>query len=156
MTDTPSNYGFDGENVTLPGNVHAVGYASFDKPAQFTTGLQFRGVARTATTAGDGEGTITDNTSFIIVTSDSADKIIILPTPTPGNIVWLMNGGTGYELRSSDPATIAINGGTESNAESAIGANVLVRLFCNSATTWIGKQYSTAGTESAVQVAAAA
>ncbi|MDV7395630.1 hypothetical protein RZS08_29850, partial [Arthrospira platensis SPKY1] len=49
---------------------------------------------------------------FVTVTSDNADKIVILPTPTPGTIVILRNGATGYELRSSAPATVAINGGT--------------------------------------------
>ena len=44
---------------------------------------------------------------FVTVTSDSAAKVITLPAPTPGTIVILRNGATGYELRSSDPATVA-------------------------------------------------
>lgn len=95
-------------------------------------------VARTATAAGLTTGTIADAgfLQFVTVTSDSADKIIILPTPTPGTMVWLTNGATGYELRSSDPATIAINGGSGSNAESAIAANSTVLAICISATAW--------------------
>lgn len=73
---------------------------------------------------------------FVTVTSDNADKIVILPTPTPGAIVILRNGATGYELRSSAPATISINGGAGANAESAIAANTMVIAICTSATTW--------------------
>lgn len=93
---------------------------------------------RTATAAGDGAGTIADAgmLQFVTVTSDSAAKIITLPTPTPGAIVILRNGATGYELRSSAPATVAINGGTAANAESAIAANTMVIAVCTSATTW--------------------
>lgn len=93
---------------------------------------------RTATAAGDGTGVIADAgmLQFVTVTSDNAAKIITLPTPTPGTIVILRNGATGYELRSSAPATVAINGGSAANAESAIGASTMVIAVCTSATTW--------------------
>jgi len=90
---------------------------------------------------------------FVTVTSDNADKIVILPTPTPGTIVILRNGATGYELRSSAPATVAINGGSGSNAESAIADNTMVIAICTSATTW--QAISLAGTTlDAVEAAA--
>lgn len=73
---------------------------------------------------------------FVTVTSDNADKIVILPTPTPGTIVILRNGATGYELRSSAPGTVAINGGAGATAESAIAANTMVIAVCTTATTW--------------------
>lgn len=95
-------------------------------------------VARTATAAGTTTGTIADAgmLQFVEVTSDDANKIIILPTPTPGRIVILNNGATGYELRSSTPASIAINGGSGANAESAIAASSTVIAICISATAW--------------------
>ena len=111
-------------------------------------------VARTATADGLTTGTIADGTTFVTVTSADANNIIVLPTPTPGVVVSLLNGATGYELRTSAPATISINGGAGANAESAIGANVLVVARCVSATAWIGTNYSTAGTVSATEVAA--
>lgn len=95
--------------------------------------------ARTATAAPGGTtGVIADAgmLQFVTVTSDDANKVITLPTPTPGTIVILRNGATGYELRSSAPATVAINGGTGANAESAIAANSMVIAICTSATTW--------------------
>jgi hypothetical protein len=94
--------------------------------------------ARTATADGLTTGTIADAGmhQFITVTSADANHIIVLPTPTPGKVVILANGATGYELRTSTPASIAINGGSGSNAESAIGASTLVIAVCTSATTW--------------------
>lgn len=114
-------------------------------------------VARTATADGTGTGTITaiGVVNFVTVTAADADKIIVLPAPAPGTIVILVNGATGYELRTSAPATIAINGGAEANAESAIAASTLVVAICKSATAWAA--FSLAGTTlAAVEAAAAA
>lgn len=95
-------------------------------------------VSRTATADGLTTGTIADAglIQFVSVTSADANHIIVLPTPTPGRIVVLDNGATGYELRSSAPATIAINGGAAADAESAIAANSTVLAICISATAW--------------------
>ena len=95
--------------------------------------------ARTATAAPGGTtGVITQAGlfGFYTVTTDNADKVITLPAPVIGKQVFLINGATGYELRSSAPATIAINGGTGADAESAIAANSLVWCICISATAW--------------------
>lgn len=74
--------------------------------------------------------------SFVAVTSSNADHIIVLPAPVPGTVVILNVGANGYELRSSAPATIAINGGSGADAESAIAANSTVLAICLSATAW--------------------
>lgn len=121
-------------------------------------GVQCASTAVTATDDGTGTGTIADGTSFVTVNADSdATHIVILPTPTPGTIVYLTeNGSTGYELRSSAPNTVAINGGTATNAESAIaGAITLVRCVCVSSTLWIATQFDADGDESKVEAAAA-
>lgn len=119
-----------------------------------TVGLQASAVARTATADGLTTGTVADRTSFVAVTSADANNIIVLPTPTPGITVKLAVAATGYELRSSAPATVAINGGVGAAAESAIAANVLTSCTCTSATTWICMDQSSAGLISATQVAA--
>jgi hypothetical protein len=95
-------------------------------------------VARTATTDGLTTAIITSRgmLNFITVTSSDANFIIVLPAPTPGTIVILRNGSTGYELRSSAPATVAINGGTDTAGESAIAASAMVIAICTTATTW--------------------
>jgi len=112
-------------------------------------------VARTATADGTTTGTIAAAglLQFVAVTSDDANKIIILPTPTPGTLVILRNGATGYELRSSAPATIVINGGAGANAESAIAASTMVIAVCTTATTW--QAIGLAGTTLAAVEAAA-
>jgi hypothetical protein len=95
--------------------------------------------ARTATVTGATTGTISDpasGTVFVTVTSDDANKIIVLPTPTPGTTVALFVAATGYELRTSAPASIAINGGSGANAESAIPSGTLTVCVCVSATAW--------------------
>ncbi len=111
-------------------------------------------VTATATADGTTTGTILNGNCFVTVTSDDANKIIILPAPIPGTIVKLLNGATGYELRSSSPTTVGINGGTGANVESAIGANIYVIMECVSATAWLGSTLTTAGVKGVVEVAA--
>lgn len=107
--------------------------------ADFLLGKQ-AAVARTATADGLTTGIIADSgrLQHITVTSADANHIIVLPTPTPGTIIVLHVGSNGFELRTSDPTTIAINGGTGSAAESAIAANSTVVMICVSATAWKG------------------
>ena len=110
-----------------------------------------------ATDTGATTGTISDTATFVTVDNDSdANHIVVLPTPTPGREVWIAGAADGaFELRSSAPATVAINGGTGATAESAIAiTDVLVRAFCSTATTWIVTCFAAAGTESAADAAA--
>lgn len=121
------------------------------------TGIQSTAVARTATDDGSGNGTIAAGTSVVLVDADSdANHIIILPAPVVGNIITIIeNGTTGYELRTSNPASIGINGGTGSGAESAIaGAITYIRCVCVSSTSWIATQFDADGDESKVEAAA--
>lgn len=117
-------------------------------------GIQTAAVARTTTADGTGTGLIADGTTYVTVTSAGANNILTLPTPTPGNIVYAYVGANGYELRSDTPASVAINGGTGANAESAIAANTLIRCVCTSSTTWVCSQFAADGTESKVEAAA--
>ena len=122
--------------------------------ANIMLGIQ-SSTARTATADGLTTGTIADGGywQFVTVTSADANNIVVLPTPTPGKVVVLRNGATGYELRTSDPATIAINGGAGASAESAIAASTCVLAICTSATTW--QALSLVGTTLAAVEAAA-
>jgi hypothetical protein len=113
--------------------------------------------ARTATVTGATTGTISDPASgniFVPVTSDDANKIIVLPTPTPGTTVALYVAATGYELRTSAPASIAINGGSGANAESAIPAGTLTVCVCVSATAWRCTDQAADGTVVTTEAAA--
>lgn len=128
--------------------------ATIDGPVATLTHSTVVAAARTATATGATTGTIADGTDFVTVTATDANYIIVLPTPTPGTVVSLRNGATGYELRSSAPATVAINGGVGANVESALGANVLTTCKCDTATTWVCMDQSVAGVITATEVAA--
>lgn len=92
--------------------------------------------AVTATADGLTTGIIPAAAAFVTVTSANAAHIVTLPAPVVGQVLVIRNGATGYELRSSAPATIAINGGTGASAESAIAASTMVIAVCTTATTW--------------------
>tara|TARA_A100001515_G_C4574350_1_gene210816 strand:- start:66 stop:743 length:678 start_codon:yes stop_codon:yes gene_type:complete len=111
----------------------------------------------TATDDGTGTGTIPEGATFVAVNADSdANHIVILPSPVVGTVLHIAETGTtGFELRTSAPASIGINAGTGSNAESAIaGATTLVRCVCVSATNWVASQFDADGDESKVEQAA--
>ena len=90
---------------------------------------------------------------FVIPTWGNANNILILPNPGPGKVVFIAGAATGGELRTTAPATIAINGGTGAAAESAVAANQMVICICESATSWkaftIAGNGTTAGLEAA-------
>jgi len=112
--------------------------------------------SRTTTADGTGTGLIADGGMFyfVDVTSGGTSTILTLPTPTPGSIVMLGAAGTAYELRSSAPSTVGINGGTGANAESAIAANTTVFAFCDAATNWTAWSMIAGTTFGAVEAAA--
>jgi hypothetical protein len=123
------------------------------------TGCQMTAVSRQPTADGTGTGLIADGTSMVVLTQPaSADHWITLPTPTPGTILWILTSAdaVGFEIRTSDPATIAINGGAATNAESAIAATAtVIRCICASATQWFLTQWDADFDESKVEAAAA-
>ena len=109
-----------------------------------------------ATTDGTGTGTIPAVGGWYSVTSDGDDKIVTLPVVGAGTEIWLDFSDTthDFELRSDTPASVAINGGTGSNAETEIAkANVLVKCVRTTA-GWIVNSFAADGTET--QEAAAA
>ena len=111
----------------------------------------------TAITASDTGTAIADGVSFVTVDADSdANHIIILPTPTPGTIVWLgcQADGTGFELQTSAPATIKLNNVSGAGKESAIPSSAsLVRCVCVNATNWTCTMFNATGTEAPTPVA---
>ncbi len=133
----------------------ATGKSLFDELATFTVGTMSTPYAITATDTGDTTGTIPAGYNYCTVNCDGdANHIVILPAPVVGQTIKIYVGATGCELRSSDPATVAINGGTGVNAESAIAANTLVTATCTTTTTWVCMSQVADGTVSATQIAA--
>lgn len=118
-------------------------------------------VTATATADGTGTGAIssTANRVLVNVSSDNADKIVKLPpvgVAHKGIQIIFQPATTGYELRTTSPTTTPINGGTGTNAESAIPANTLVICTCVVGPGWICTNYAADGTVSATEPAAAA
>lgn len=110
-----------------------------------------------ATDDGTGTGQIDDRgmVRFCTVDCDSdANHIVTLPQPVIGKVVILAIGTTGCEVRSSAPATVAINGGTGAAVESAIGASTLAIFICESLTSWKAFQIGSDGTLAQVEAAA--
>lgn len=91
---------------------------------------------------------------IVTPTWGNANNILILPDPSPGMIVMIAGAATGGELRSSDPETVAINGGTGANAESAVAANQMVIAICESATSWKALTIASDGTVAGLEAAA--
>ena len=142
-------------------DITATGAATIDAASLVITGAvtAATGVQSTATalTATDAGVAIPAGTAAALINADSdANHIVILPAPVVGNVINIIETATtGYELRSSTPASIAINGGTASNGESAIaGAITYIKCVCVSSTSWICSQYDADGDESKVEAAA--
>jgi len=109
-----------------------------------------------ATTDGTGTGRIPAVGGWYQVTSDGDDKIVTLPNVGVGTEIWLDFSDTthDFELRSDNPASVKINGGSGSNAETEIAkANVLVKCV-KTISGWIVNSFAADGTET--QEAAAA
>ena len=102
--------------------------------------------ARTVTADGSTTGTISDDVNFVVVTSDDANKILILPAPTPGKIVWIKAHATvACELRTSDPETIELNNVSGAGKELVVAADTSLMCVCLSATQWIAMAWSNVG-----------
>lgn len=91
---------------------------------------------------------------MVTPTWGGVNNILILPTPTPGKVVILAGAATGGELRTTSPTTIAINGGTATDAESAVAANQMVVAICESAISWKAFTISSSGTIAGLEAAA--
>lgn len=116
--------------------------------------LQTELVEHTATVAGDGTGAIAAGTRYAAVTSADPAHLMTLPPPAPGHVVQIAVGDNGFCLQTTDPETIAINGGAAEGALSEIAANTLVTCVCTSDATWICMEQDDEGTVAAVTPAA--
>lgn len=91
---------------------------------------------------------------IVTPTWGAATNILVLPEPVPGKIVIIAGAATGGELRSHDPATVAINGGSGASAESAVAANQMVVAICETSTSWKALTIASDGTVAGLEAAA--
>jgi hypothetical protein len=128
-----------------------------DGPATFRFGAQSSAVARTATVDGLTTGVIAPGTRVVLVTVTDANHIITLPAAAVGTELLLLNGATGYEIRTPAGSNVQINTvDSDGTNELAITANLLVRLVCVSATNWVADAWTAAGVDVAALVPDAA
>lgn len=148
-----------GGNTTTPSITGQVSYVSgmgfVANTQDGLIGIAPRETAVTAITASAG-GIVPAGASFVEVLggTDNGD-IITLPAPVVGHEVTLKVADTGYELRSSTPASIMINGGSGTNAECAIAAKTMTRCICVDSDSWFCYDITSAGTMAAIETAAA-
>lgn len=88
---------------------------------------------------------ISADVDFVTITSAGANNIAILPSPVVGKVVRGAIAGTGCEIRSSAPTSVAVNGTTGANVEAALAANASFEAVCKSATEWILLNFSSTG-----------
>ena len=92
----------------------------------------------TATEDGTGTGQIDASKGTVVLASaTNAAHIVTLPAAAEGLMFVIYIGANGCELRSSDPATVAINGGAAAGAELALAANSSHVCVCLSSTSWL-------------------
>ena len=140
------------------------GYTNFTKvyaPEGFVgdiegtnNGASFRNQDVVATDTGATTGMILNTVTHASVTSAGATKQVILPAPVVGRTLTINVGANGFNLKSSAPATVEINGGKGAAAKSAIAANSTCYLICVSATAWKGFFMDADGDVAKIAVAA--
>ena len=142
------------ESLSVGTTLAVTGATTHTAAVTNTAGSQNSEVARTAdTTAGAGDSAIAAGTSWVTVTSSVATKIIELPTPVLGNIIWMQedSGQNGYEIRCADPANQFLNNVTGAGIELAVAADTVVQCVCNEGGAtggWIVTKYDNVGTPS--------
>lgn len=101
-------------------------------------------VAVTATSDGLTTGLITDGSTFVTVTSDSATKFVTLPVITSagiGQTVDIYVAGTGYELVTPVSSNNTINTvDADQTNQLDVAANTLLRCVQITATGWAAYQ----------------
>jgi hypothetical protein len=93
----------------------------------------------TATEDGTGTGQIDASKGTVVLAASGGDAnhIVTLPAAAEGLMFVIYIGADGCELRSSDPASIAINGGAGAGAELALAANSSHVCICFSSISWL-------------------
>jgi len=112
--------------------------------------LRIASTAVTATTGGGTTGLIPATSSFVTVTSDSADKQISLPAVSIGHKLTILVGATGCELISAVAAHKVNDVTVGATNEAALTATNMYECKYVATNTWVVVGYTKLG---AVQAA---
>ena len=130
------------------------GKVQIDETLRAGEGIQASAVAREANaSAGAGTSQIAAGESFINVTAGGADRIVVLPVPVLGDIIYMKaNAAQAYEIRTQ-ANTQYINGtqtsGDEELAAAAANTMIAVCTLGGASGKWIIYQISANGTQTA-------
>ncbi len=101
-------------------------------------GVQFTPYAATATSDGLTTGLIPLGTSFVSITSASANNIVTLPAGTAGQVIKAYIGANGCEVRTPASSGATINGvDSDGTNEAAIPATSMFTATCVATDTWL-------------------
>lgn len=129
--------------VDFTGGLNCTGIMTATGSVTFTRGFKTQDVEVTAASGGT---QIPDGARYVTVSNGgAATNYVILPTAEAGVEVTLIST-VGYEVRSEDPTSVPINGGTGANAEMAVAADTPL-VHCAAITaSWVcyGSNTSTA------------
>jgi hypothetical protein len=140
-------YAVEIEVTATTGGLYSNGHATFAKGAQVLS----QGV--TATSSGLTTGLIPDHASFVTVTSDSADKVVVLPTWVIGHVIRIYVPATGAELQTLDASNDTINGvDCDGSNEMAMAAGSIYHLECVEDSKWIAYAWGSDGAAEATIV----
>jgi hypothetical protein len=133
-------YAVEIEVTDTTGGLHVDGHSRFDK------GVQASAQTVTATADGLTTGLIPNGASFITVSSDSAAKVVVLPTWVIGDVIRITVPATGAELQTLDSSNDAINGvDCDGTNEMAMTAGYIYELVCVADSKWIAYGWTDAG-----------
>lgn len=138
------------ESLEIGTTLEVTGASTLTGAVTTAAGLQNSGVARTAQTTAGGDGVVAAGTSWVIVTSSVATKIVTLPTPVLGNIIWFQedSGQNGYEIACAVPTNQYLNNAKGSTHEMAVAADTVIQCVCNEGGAtggWICAKWSNVG-----------
>jgi hypothetical protein len=140
-------YAVEIEVTATTGGLYSSGHATFEKGAQVLS------QSVTATTNGLTTGLIPDHASFVTVTSDSADKVVVLPTWVIGHVIRIYVPATGAELQTLDASNDTINGvDCDGSNEMAMAAGSIYHLECVEDSKWIAYAWGSGGAAQATIV----
>ena len=127
--------------------------------ANTTTGLNtstkniLTATAVTATSDGLTTGLITLGSSFVVVTSASANNIATLPAGTAGQVINFWVGANGCEIRTPAASGATINNvDSDGTNEAAIPATTAGIAMCVATDTWIVRLFTELGADIAALV----
>lgn len=140
VPSTGTDVEIEATTITLDGTVAAttVAASTVSSTLMYAPQLQCTATASvTATADGLTTGLIPARTSFVAVSSANADYIVTLPAGTIGDVIRLLIGATGCELRcatAGDKINNVVCGATN---EAALVATTMYTCMYVAANTWV-------------------